>query len=887
MRSFILVPACLQGLATASEEMSSLMQKRVLKHLDTHQNEHPEFFDKLGDAVVKVMDTLSGGMEMPAYRDPHTCGEWGAWGECSVPCGGGLKTRQYTFLDGVKCGKECAHGNGDLQQKECNMKACPVDCEGSWSEYGSCSASCDGGVQTRMFRVTQEALHGGKECPVAGGAMEDHACSEEKCETHCKGHFEDWGECSNGGAGPKGMECGPGGSQSRGFTVTVDHTDGGCGCTDVMWGATEYVSVDAETVDTRSCELPCCPETCEGEWSDWGECQGASSYEIEGPYGESMCCGGGMKSKTFSVTKEKVCGGQCCEAATGAVDTATCCETPCPVDCEGDWGPESECSTDCGGGQTEAVFMVTQEALHGGRECPHKPGAIKHTACNEHPCPIPCEGHWDEWDECTEECGPNGTQSRHWIITVEAEHGGKKCSEKDQVQVQSCDPEPVPCPIDAVCKWGNYSECDACCSDGVTPIMKYRKWEEVSPAKHGGAECINTPTYGESEEAVCQKPRCPIDCEGDWSEYDTCNANIANPGGHFCGKGTKTKVWQVSVPSQFGGAQCPHEDGHKESKLCGDTPCPVNCTGAFTEWGHCCSSCGGGSQSRDYVISEAAKHGGVECPHNNHTEHQVCNKDPCPVPCEGSWGEWGDCNQECTDCRANGEKGKSMRSFTVSQEAQHGGPECAHKHDEVEEKTCNEVCCPQNCEGEWSEFSACSSSCGGGNTERTYKVTHEAAYGGEKCPYCDHASHEKACDGLSPCSVDCSGDFTEWSSCTERCGGGEQTAWFIQNVMAENGGEECEHGQFEQVTRPCNTEECPQRCLGAFGPWGACDSPCSGGVKSRKFMVLRPAAGGGPECSHANGDVDTASCHDHPCPEGFVCPPTKTCTMSNGLIQVR
>lgn len=228
-----------------------------------------------------------------------------------------------------------------------------------------------------------------------------------------------------------------------------------------------------------------------------------------------------------------------------------------------------------------------------------------------------------------------------------------------------------------------------------------------------------------------------------------------------------------------------------------------------------------------------------------------------------------------------------MRTFTVTQEAQHGGPECAHKHDEVEEKICNEACCPQNCEGEWSEFSACSSSCGGGNTVRKYKVTHEAAYGGEKCPYCDNASHEKVCDGLLPCSVDCSGDFTEWSACTEQCGGGEQTAWFIQNVMAEHGGEECEHGQFEQVTRPCNTEECPQRCIGAFGPWGACDSPCSGGVKSRKFTVMRPAAGGGPECSHANGDVDTASCHDHPCPEGFVCPPAKTCKMSNGLIQVR
>lgn len=34
----------------------------------------------------------------------------------------------------------------------------------------------------------------------------------------------------------------------------------------------------------------------------------------------------------------------------------------------------------------------------------------------------------------------------------------------------------------------------------------------------------------------------------------------------------------------------------KKSQLCGETLCPVSCTGLFTAWGDCCSSCGGGSQ---------------------------------------------------------------------------------------------------------------------------------------------------------------------------------------------------------------------------------------------------------------------------------------------------
>lgn len=875
--------------APSNEESVSLMQKRLIKQagLDTHTSDPSPVAAVLKGLAQDVMDTFD--------EEPYVCGKWSAWGECTASCGGGLETREYTHVDGVMCGESCPHGNGFKQQRECNTDvSCPIDCEGDWGGYADCSASCGGGVQMRAYHITQEAMHGGKACPKSNGAVEDHPCSTENCEVHCNGHWQDWTECSNDGAGPHGLDCGPGGVQSRGYTVAIDHTVGGCGCNAKMFGSTTAENVDASTVDSRSCELPCCPEPCKGSWSDWGECTGehVRSLEMEMPSAYTdvptkMCCGGGMKSKTFTVDKEKVCGGQCCEAANGAVDTSTCCEAPCPVDCAGHWGEPGACCSECGGGQTESIFIVTQEALHGGEECMHKPGAIKHDTCNTQPCPIDCEGHWAEWDECTEDCGPDGTQSRHWIVEKEAKHGGMQCTHLDQVEVRPCDPEPVPCPVPAVCKWTEYGDCDACCSDGVTPIMKIRKWVEIKAAKYGGAECKNSPPYGDSEEAVCDKPRCPIDCVGNWGKFDTCNAQIAYPGGHFCGRGTQTKMYHVTVAAQFSGEECPYEDAHKESKLCGEVHCPVNCTGSFTEWGDCCSTCGGGSQSKDYVITVEAQYGGVECPHTEHTDHQVCGEDPCPEPCLGAWSCWGECNQECTDCRNYGTVGKSMRTYTVHHPAKYGGPECPHNDGEVAEKTCNDNCCAENCEGSWTEYSECSTPCGSGVTEAIYHVTHPAAYGGEDCPRCDKASHTKTCTDTSPCPVDCMGDYSAWSQCTDKCGGGEKTAWFIQHQLMQHGGQECEHGQFEQVTKPCNTQECPQMCLGTFGPWGACDADCSGGTKSRSFMVFRPAAGGGPECPHVDGDVDTAPCHEHDCPEGYVCPKEKTCKYSNGLIQVR
>lgn len=891
MRSFILLPACLHSVSAASsnEESTSLMQKRLLKQMGIVKAE-PVGYDDAPPPPPAYDDPE------PAYEPPHVCGQWSKWDECTTSCGGGWQTRQYSFLDGVKCNKACPHGDGDKQQQECNTDVpCPMDCKGGWGAYSSCSASCGGGVQSRMYKLSQEAMHGGKACPHSKGAMQDHPCSTEDCEVHCKGHWEDWSECSNGTP----EECGPGGSQNRGFKVVIDHTVGGCGCDAVMWGSKTSVDVDASTVDTRSCELPCCPEPCKGSWSEWGKCIGATKLEmvLPGGYGDvstEMCCGGGMKSKTFKVEKEKVCGGQCCEAPSGAVETSTCCEAPCPVDCVGKWGEFTECCSDCGGGSKQRVFMVSQEAKYGGKTCSElfsaESGDIDVDPCNTQPCPINCKGKWSEYDECTRSCVneyETGKMSRHWIVTQAAEHGGMKCEEQDMVEIVPCDPVPPRCPIPAVCQWTEYGECDACCSDGVTPIMKYRKWVEITPAQFGGAECKNSPPYGDSEEAECVKPGCPIDCQGSWGKYDTCNAQ-KKCGDYFCGGGTHAKVYHISVGAQFGGLICPHEDGHKESKGCGEAPCCIHCEGNFTEWGDCCSSCGGGSQKREFEVHVPAQHGGMECKYSpGHIEHQDCGLNPCPVDCKGSWSSWGDCSQSCTDCRSYGAVGQKTRKFTIHQVAKHGGLECPHTDGKVEELTCGENCCPEDCEGSWTEFSECSTSCGNGVTERFYHVTHPEAHGGKPCCRCDGASHTKECDYTIPCPVDCAGDFSSWSQCSDKCGGGKQSAWFIQMQLAQNGGTECEHGQFEQVSRPCNTQECPQMCLGAFTAFGPCDSPCSGGTKTRNFMVFRPATGGGPECPFEHGDVDTAACHEHDCPEGYVCPPEKTCKYSNGLIQVR
>merc|ERR1719329_836013 len=143
-------------------------------------------------------------------------------------------------------------------------------------------------------------------------------------------------------------------------------------------------------------------------------------------------------------------------------------------------------------------------------------------------------------------------------------------------------------------------------------------------------------------------------------------AQIPNPGGHFCGGGSKTKTFIVTREAQFGGKECNHTHMCKESKSCGDCPCPEHCEGHWTEWGACGATCGGSSQSRQFKIDVFAQHGGKKCDHEHEAiENRPCAEVCCPVDCEGEWSEFDQCTEECQDCRAYGAIGTQKQTFHV------------------------------------------------------------------------------------------------------------------------------------------------------------------------------------------------------------------------------
>ena len=273
----------------------------------------------------------------------------------------------------------------------------------------------------------------------------------------------------------------------------------------------------------------------------------------------------------------------------------------------------------------------------------------------------------------------------------------------------------------------------------------------------------------------------------------------------------------------------------------------------WSEWTTCDKSCGGGSQVRTReILQEPTVSGGIQC--GPTSESRDCNTDPCPIDCEVSgWSNWTNCDEPCGP-------GKQFRSRTVITPAQHGGENCPIL---TEEQDCNLGPCPVDCVmGEWNNWSECPVDCGGGVQYRTRDIVQMPMYGGASC---EPASETRNCN-TDPCPIDCvMSDWSNWTSCNKSCGGGTQSRSRNIILQSANGGTPC--GPTSE-TRSCNTQGCPVNCvMGSWGAWSDCSADCGGGTQTRTRPIVTAARNGGTPCGNTR---ETRACNESACsPEGY------------------
>jgi hypothetical protein len=172
----------------------------------------------------------------------------------------------------------------------------------------------------------------------------------------------------------------------------------------------------------------------------------------------------------------------------------------------------------------------------------------------------------------------------------------------------------------------------------------------------------------------------------------------------------------------------------------------------------------------------------------------------------------------------------------------------------AEKDTCTRDCAVE----EWSEWGVCSSTCGGGVSERTRNYILGTP-DGKPCG-CEHALKEKQYCNIEPCIVD--GNWNAWGTwedCSVTCGGSVQRRFRECNdPKPSNGGKPCVGEDFE--VKECNTLKCPgaDDCPSNKVWTGQCDGPISCFDYSQSETYSEPD-GCNQGCRCGTGMVDDGS----------------------------
>jgi len=405
-----------------------------------------------------------------------------------------------------------------------------------------------------------------------------------------------------------------------------------------------------------------------------------------------------------------------------------------------------------------------------------------------------------------------------------------------------------------------------------TTLIDYSNPEDHGHGKRAGSVCTQLHGMGQVvTESACQGSHtewdicpmskdCPmpevVDCAlGNWSGWASCDC-------------TGLQMRQRNIVAHNNELGEPCTGALIETQAC--TPkChedPVDC--ALADWSDWEGECKAwdAQKEKKRELAQSPLNGGSACA-GPLTETVSCGTKPPPptaIDCEvDKWGNWSACTVTCGE-------GQQTRSRGIVKFAEDGGKPC----DEVLEETisCTEGDCPDTEEciwEEWSAYSACTCTCGGGQKTRYRGIKQAPKHGGDLCSTASKSE-------ISPCNTQsCEGcvdgkwsDWQEWDDCTATCDGGITLRTRTVNTTANFCGTPASGSTTE--AKPCNTAECDKHenlpCkFTVWSDWSDCSCTCNG-VKRRSRAIASYGTGNGAFCEGGLGEVE-------PCNIGDSAPP--------------
>lgn len=826
---------------------------------------------------VEVNSALCGDASTPPV-DTQVCNvfdcvdgtfEWTidtSWTQCSKTCGGGQQTRTVSCIN-TNTGQRfdnglCPSSKKPTTTQECNTEACPVYV---WYEaaWGPCDRSCGRGKQERE-RQTYCYLEGEPGKAVSEGLCDsalkpsaERACNSDSCQYS----VGDFGECS--------VVCG-GGVRARKVVCTatvagVDNTE----VEDSYCFATQKPS-ESEECNTEEC--------LSSSWLvyNWGECD--------------RQCGGGTQERVVTCIFADGAPSPYCGDDKPAT-TQTCNEQACPVYSwhEGSWGT---CSLECGSGERMREVHCIDESLLEGTDTADVSSAqvashlcmrIKprtKEACNTQLCPTYVM--WtDAFGECSSTCG-EGSQTRSVTCYNAAASPWEEVTDEDkcplaetQVSSRVCNTHNcIDAGEDYVWKAYGWNACSTSCGDGtqkreVRCVLKSSHVPVADELCTKGANAGTKPALSQAcNNVVCSNDRFRYRV-ADWSE---CDVHCSVPG--------------ISTGYRYRKVECVDSEANYSSvaidTCAGDAPAMLEkCSAALscpvywhvTDWSACSENCDEGTKTRTATCRSAGDGDNIvsddQCLGTRPNEEAPCNMQPCPRYLQV--GEWGECVPNSNICGVGTQTRRVKCADLAGTVYEDESSFCGGLPKPAVEQVCTSSPCSHWHPTAWSN---CSTTCGAGVQTREVECRSpfESPYDGHLVyssygdVVCDEAGEAKPSLSRS-CNEDACAKFYwntgEWSECSSRCGGGEQS----RDVTCFSGATQVDASKClstqPAATRVCNTQTCPvyEWFHHALDEWSECSGDCGIGGTQTRVLRCRNSAGN-DELGLSFEIVDPSNCEE-------------------------
>ncbi|XP_034940467.1 A disintegrin and metalloproteinase with thrombospondin motifs 9 isoform X2 [Chelonus insularis] len=388
--------------------------------------------------------------------------------------------------------------------------------------------------------------------------------------------------------------------------------------------------------------------------------------------------------------------------------------------------------------------------------------------------------------------------------------------------------------------------------------------------KHRRAECQSTEHQDVVSDDYCKpedKPReesqsCNTHCTLQWhiTSVSECSSH--------CGPGTRMLSFRCvqilaspssriySLPSHA----CAHLDRPSENETC-IGPCK-DAHWAYTDWGPCSVSCGGGMQMRTAtcIDSKGRMVPDSKCNAAEKILKRSCGQETCP---QWHLGEWSPCSVSCGI-------GTQVRPYWCQVENQIVSESSCNGLPSEREKKCNAGPCQNWSTGEWSP---CSVTCGEGTRRRKVVCLRADGSPDDGCAASMKPDSFDTCT-LDPCPTVASippviyssdpphGESSEqeneidsngiifhsgyawrtgtFGECSRPCGGGIKYR-MVQCTSKETHtaapDDYCYAHLRPAKSLPCNGHACP---LWNTGDWSQCDVKCGDGFQHRQVRCQSP-----------------------------------------------